>query len=57
MRRKIAIGIFNNFMKIVGHDPSQNIGTEIRINFLTSGTGRISSSFSVKEHNNMHPLD
>ena len=43
--------------KFGGLEPSQNIDTEIRISFLTSGTERIFSSFSVKEQNNMHPLD
>ena len=43
----------------MGQDPSQNIGTEIRISFLTSGTERISLRFSVKQcsNMNMHPLD
>ena len=40
----------------MGQDPSQNIGTEIRISFLISVTERIYSRFSVKRHNNMHPL-
>ena len=57
MRRKIAIGIFNNSVKIRGQDPSQNIGPDTRISFLTSGTERISSNFSVKKQNNMHSLD
>ena len=54
MRCKMAIGIFNSF---VGQDPSQNIGTVIRLSFPTSETERISLSFFVKEQNNMDPLD
>ena len=41
----------------MGQVQSQKISTKIRISFLTSGTERISLSFSVKEHKNMDPLD
>ena len=54
---KLQLGFLIILWKFLGRDPSQNIGTKIRISLLTNGTERISLSISVKERNNMHFLD
>ena len=57
MRHKIAIGIFNIFVKIPEAGPKLKHRQRNSCKFLTSGTECTSSSFSVKDHNNIHPLN
>ena len=57
MRRKIAIGIFNNFVKIRGAGPKPKHRHRNSYKFPEQRNRTYFPEFSVKEHNNMHPLN
>ena len=52
-RRRRAMGIFKNFVKTLGDDPSQETCTGFRIKFPTIRTVQIFGSFCEEERRNM----